>query len=110
MTNSTLGKIEERIRYNSAISDKNKDELLDLLASLQNEIHGLSKSHVEESESIVGFTERSIHEAYRTKRDQTLFKLSINALSASVKEFETSHPKLVGIVNNISSALSRMGI
>jgi hypothetical protein len=110
MIKSTLGKIEERIRRNAAISDTNRDELLTLLASLQKEIEELSKIHGEESESIVGFIERSVHEASRAKKDPTLLKLSIAALSASVKKFELSHPKLVETVNYISSALSRMGI
>lgn len=110
MINTTIENIEKRIRSNSSISEKNKNELLTLLVLLQKEIDELSKNHIEESESIVGFTERSIHEAYRRRKDPMLLKHSINALSASVKEFETSHPKLVGTVNGISLVLSRMGI
>jgi hypothetical protein len=108
--NKTLSKIEKTIQQDATLPDKEKTKLMDLLATLKVEIKELYKIHSEEAESIVGFIERSTHEASRKKKNPILLKLSIDGISESVKEFEMSHPKLVETVNYISSALSNIGI
>lgn len=110
MINKTLEKIEKSIKKESNLSEKDKIELMNLLASLKVEINELSKIHSEEAESIVGFIERSTQEASRKKKNQKLLSLSIEGISESVKEFEQSHPRLVETVNYISSALSNIGL
>jgi hypothetical protein len=50
-----------------------------------------------------------LREAMREKNPQ-LLKLSLKGLSTSVKGFEGSYPKLVGIVNSICLTLSNIGI
>jgi hypothetical protein len=107
MIDQTLEKIEGTIRGNTLISDQDKAKILELIASLKVEIKELS--HSEEAESIVGFIERSAHEASRKRKNPTLLKLSIDGISESVKDFESSHPKLVETVNYISSELANMG-
>jgi len=110
MVHNTLEKIEEKIRTNSSLTDKNKKELLDLLATLKPEITVLSKTQTEHAESIAGFIERSTHEVMRREKNPTLIKISVDGLLASVKDFEISHPQLVKNVNYIASALANMGI
>lgn len=110
MIQETLAKIEARIRKVAALKGENKDELLHLLSTLKSEIAELSKTHSEQAQSITGFAEVSTHEATRAERDPELLKLSLQGLSASVREFETSHPKLVEIVNSISLMLSNSGV
>ncbi|HTR80879.1 MAG TPA: DUF4404 family protein [Bacteroidota bacterium] len=110
MVDTTLGKIENIIRREASLPEKDKTKLLELLGSLKNDIAELSKIHSEEAESIIGFIERSTHEASRKKKNPKLLKLSIDGISESVKEFEVSHPKLVETVNYISSVLANMGI
>lgn len=110
MAQNTLKKIEEKIRQDSSITEENKSELLSLLATLQPEIAEFSKTQAEHAESIAGFMERSTHEAMRRQKNPTLHRLAIEGLSASVKDFEVSHPKLVETVNYIASVLANMGI
>jgi hypothetical protein len=57
LINKTLEKIEKSIKKESNLSEKDKIELMNLLASLKVEINELSKIHSEEAESIVGFIE-----------------------------------------------------
>jgi hypothetical protein len=110
MVQRTIEKIERKIRTNSSLAPKNKTELLDLIATLKPEIAELSKTHVEHAESIAGFIERSTHEAMRQDKNPTLLKIAVDGLSATVKGFEESHPKLTENVNYIVNALSNMGI
>ena len=69
-----------------------------------------SKTQQEQAQSIAGFAEVSTHEATRTEQDPELLKLSLEGLGSSVRGFEESHPRLVQIVNSISSTLSNLGI
>ena len=84
--------------------------VLDLLSNLKTEVSQLSKTDAEDAQSIIGFTEVSIHEAIREEKHPQLIKLSLKGLSTSVKRFEDSHPKLVRIVNSICNTLSNIGI
>ncbi len=106
----TLGEIEARIRNAASLSEERKAELLALLSDLKAEVSELSKTHAEHTRTISGFTKDSIHEATREKPDPETLKRSLERLTASVEEFETSHPKLVGIVNSLSLTLANLGI
>src|SRR4030066_455754 len=93
-----------------SLKDERKKELLDLLSTLKSEVSQLSKTDAEDAQSIIGFTDVSIHEAIREEKHPQLLNLSLKGLSTSVKRFENSHPKLVGIVNSICNTLSNIGI
>jgi len=105
-----VGKIESRIQGADSINEERRQELLQLLGTLKAEVAEFSKTHGEQAESIAGFTELSTHEATRTEQNPQLLKLSLEGLSSSVEGFEQSHPRLVQIVNTISSTLSNLGI
>jgi len=70
----------------------------------------LSKTHAEQAESIVDFTQVTTYQATRNQQDPKLLNLSAEGLRQSVQEFERSHPQLTHIVNTISTALSNSGI
>ena len=110
MVQHTIKQIGEMIRKNKSLDEKNKAQLLYLLSTLKPEIEKLSKVQAEHKESVAGFMERSTHEALRKEKNPTLLKLAIDALSASVKGFEASHPKLVENVNCIAIELANIGI
>ena len=110
MIEDTLGKIEDRIRSTEAVQEDRRQELLQLLRTLKSEVAELSKTHGEQAQSIAGFTDLSTHEATRAEQDPELLKLSLEGLGSSVRGFEESHPRLVQIVNDISSTLSSLGI
>ena len=110
MIQETINQIEAKIRNAVSLNGQKKKELMDLVSILKAEAFEFSKTHPEQTESIAGFAERSIHEAVREEKNPQLLKLSLQGLSTSVKGFEGSHPKLVGIVNTICLTLSNIGI
>ena len=110
MIDDTLAKIEARIQSTDTVSEDKRRELQQLLATLKSEVASLSKTHAEQAESIAGFTELSAREATRDTKNPQLLQLSLRGLTSSAKEFETSHPNLVHIVNAIATTLSNLGI
>ena len=105
MAQNTIEKIEEKIRTNKSLSESDKTQLLNLLATLKPEMEKFSNVQAEHAERVAGFIERSTHEALRQQKNPTLLKLAIDGLSASVKGFEASHPQLVENVNTIALSL-----
>ncbi len=110
MVEDTIRKIEDKIRTAPSITEANKAELLNMLAGLESEIARLARSKSEHAESVAGFVERSTHEATRQEKNPELLQLSLEALVASVREFEVSHPRLVADINAICVTLAKMGI
>ena len=110
MIKQTIQEIEARLQKADSIEEKNKAELLHLVTTLKSEVEQLSRTHGEQAQSIVGFTQVSAHEATRDERDPILVKLAVDGLAASVAELESTHPKLVEIVNRICVTLSNIGI
>ncbi len=110
MIQETIAKIEARVKETQSLNEEKKKELLNLLSTLKTEVSEFSKTHPEHTESITSFAEVSIHEAIREEKNPQLLKISLQGLSASVEGFESSHPKLVGIVNSICLTLSNIGI
>ncbi len=110
MIRDTLGKIEERIRAAESVTPQQREELLGLLAALEAEVAKLAEADREQAQSIAGFTAVSAHEATRDDKNPELVKLSLKGLASSVEGFEQSHPKLVQVVNSISTTLSNLGI
>ena len=110
MLDDTLKKIETRIAGLAAVSEEKRRELGALFSTLKDEVEKLSESDTERAESITRFAELSAHEATRATRNEQLQKLSLEGFSASVDDFEASHPKLVEIVNSICVTLANLGI
>lgn len=110
MIDETIKQIEARIQNADSLPPERRNELLDLLAKLKAETGELAKTHTEQAQSIIGFTQVSTYEATRATQDPNLVNLSTEGLRKSVEEFEKSHPKLAQVVNTISTTLSNSGI
>jgi len=110
MIQDHLDKIEERLKQSEAVKESDKAELLTLLTTLRTEIADLSQTHYEQAESITGFAALSAREATRSEKNPALLNLSIEGLASSVQGFETSHPRLVEIINTFCTMLSNLGI
>jgi hypothetical protein len=110
MINDTIGKIEGRIRKAESIKPEAKEELLRLLSTLQQEVTSLEHTHGEAADSITGFADVSTHQATRESRNNKLLELSLQGFSSSVGGFESSHPRLVHLVNRICETLSSLGV
>jgi hypothetical protein len=110
MIENTIAELEARIGRAEVIKPDHKTELLQLLSKLRSEIGALPEAQGEQAQSIARFTSVSAQEAMRQKRDPELVELSLQGLSSSVKQFQQSHPALVGIVNRICETLANLGI
>jgi Mg2+ and Co2+ transporter CorA len=110
MIEKNISEIEAKIGGAESVNAERKQELLKLLGTLKTEVAALSKTHGEQADSIAGFAQLSAHEATRVDQNPQLRELSNQGLLSSVEGIEQSHPKLVQIVNNISSTLSNLGI
>ena len=110
MVDQTISRIEERIKANESLPAEKKEELLSLVSALKGEVTELAQTHHEEANSIAGFTETSVHEATRGRRDPELLRHSLEGMSMSVRRLEVSHPTLVGLINNIGQTLWKIGI
>jgi hypothetical protein len=110
MIDDTVSKLEAQLRDANNLAPERKAELLKLLGRLKAEVEVLSTTHREDAQSIARFTELSALEATRQEQNPRLRELSIEGLKSSVSGFEESHPKLVQVVNSISTALSNLGI
>lgn len=110
MIKETLSKIEGAIARIEAADGKNKGELLLLLKKLKEELSALPLERIDEANSIANFVQTAAHEAVRENSDERSKNLSRDGLSHSAKRFEASHPKLVGIVNDICRMLAQIGI
>ena len=110
MIEETIKKIEEAVRRIESMEGKKSTELVALLASLKSEVRALSQTHTEQARSIAGFAEAAAHEASRRDKSPRLLEHSVEGLSLSVEGFETSHPRLVKIVNELCVMLAKIGI
>jgi len=110
MIQDRIDKIETTLRESPKLAPETRDELLRLLEDLKAEIAPLAKSHEEDIQSIAQFADASIHEATRSTQKPALIEVALKGLSASVQDFEASHPRLVQVVDRLALTLSNMGI
>lgn len=110
MVLNIIEKIEAKVADYNSLTELNKKELLNLLASLKLEIAKLSIEHNQNAVRIAGFEGPSIEEPANQEKEQDQLDIAIGGLSSSVKEFEESHPRLVENVNYIANTLANMGI
>jgi len=100
MIEDKLGKIEDRIRQSENMDDENKDALLQLLSEL--------KSEIKSSPSEVG-TDLKKDISNIDDEDEGFIKSAFSDINEKIAEFEESHPRLVQILNSISTQLSNSG-
>ncbi len=110
MIRDTITKLEAKLQETSSVNPETREELLNLLGQLKAEITDLSHSNAEQAANIAGHTEFSTREAMSPEKNPESLNRSLNELSASVEGFESSHPKLVEVVNRIATMLSNLGI
>src|SRR4029077_19237996 len=78
---SALNDVETNIRASDAIQADKKAELLRLLTTLKSEITTLEHTHAAHAESVIGLTERSMHEAIRQPNDPQLTASALQELA-----------------------------
>ena len=108
MIQDRIAKIEATLS-NSNIPAETRQELLGLLAELKAEVTPLAATHEAEAQNITQLTDDALRGASEgEKSDETT--LALEGLTATVRDFEASHPRLVQIVDRLALTLSNMGI
>ena len=110
MIKETISRIEQEIKSSESLSSERREEILELIDNLKQEMQSMGEANDEDVRTVVSYTETSIREAMRKEQNPELLHHSLQGLSLSVKRFEVSHPKLVGVINNIGHSLSTLGI
>lgn len=107
MGKQLIEQIERKLSSAEGLDAASRQELLDMLTDLKQEMDAVGTEH---AESIASFAGAATHEATRKTRNPALLQHAVDGLSESVKELETDHPRTVKIVNGICTMLSNLGI
>ena len=110
MLEERMANIETRIQQAAGLPEAEREKLLQLLATLREEIAALDHTREEEAKSIAHFLDASTHEASRAEKQPKLLQASRDGLAASVENFERSHPKLFETVQQAATVLGNMGL
>jgi cell division septum initiation protein DivIVA len=110
MIEQRIREIEATLSRSERIPPKAKEELTQLLADLKAEVQSLTETHRLQADSIAEHAHISAETAVSEKRDAREVEAALEGLNGSVKEFETSHPRLTETVNRLATILSNMGI
>ena len=97
MIDETLKRLEERIRTSKRTSAEAKQDLLGIVGELRTELAEISETHHDDARSLAG------HAAAAADGPPSAFE-------ESVRDLETSHPRIVGLVRSFLQTLSDAGI
>jgi hypothetical protein len=101
MVEDRLRNIEARVQASANLPDAAKAEMLELLAAIRAELHGVKKEHLERAEGSAA--------APAPEHGETLDH-ALGALTGTMAELEATHPRLADLANRLAVALANMGI
>ncbi|MBL4621624.1 MAG: DUF4404 family protein [Immundisolibacteraceae bacterium] len=112
MIQEQLEQIEHKIFANDLLSDEIRNQLLEKLHALQEELEIAQADDFDPAslQSLLGFTQLSAHEALRPQQDPQLLQLALQGVEYNLELFEADHPKLINLLNSFCMILSDMGI
>ncbi|HEY3663340.1 MAG TPA: DUF4404 family protein [Chthoniobacterales bacterium] len=110
MLEERMQKIEARIEQAHGLPEADRAQLLQLVATLREEVNALAAGREEDARSIAHFLDASTHEASRTEKQPKLLEAARQGLTASVENLENTHPKLFEAVNQAAVVLANMGL
>lgn len=97
--------LEAKIKQNDRLTVDEKDELMILIASIDNTMQQLAKTHVQDAEKIQQLADDGAHTALTRG-----LKEMREEMSESIQTFEVTHPELVDLVNRLCIMLANLGI
>jgi Mg2+ and Co2+ transporter CorA len=95
--NDTIRKIEDSLRR-EGVAPADRQELLRLLGELKTELSALESTRADEARAIA-LLAKTAHEAPPAQR-----RHASERLAESVRDFETSHPRLTSIVEAVAES------
>ncbi len=105
-----LAQIEATLRHSPNIPEATRQELLELVAGLKAEVTPLAATHSDNADQITGSADAAVQAAVHRGEQPEKAAEAAEGLTASVRDFEASHPRLVEIVDRLALTLSNMGI
>ena len=100
MIKDTIAKLEAQIQNSPSLTPEKREELAQLLDTLKTEASQLTDSGVGDVAAGTAANEGS----------PELLQHSLDELTESAAEFETSHPRLFQAAQSITNTLSNLGI
>ncbi len=110
MIKDQIAAIQSRLENAPNIPASTREELLSLLAGLEEEVTQLAQTHAEHAGKIAELTDRTTGVVTQPEKEPELVEAALQDLRESVVGFETSHPQMTGIVGRLATTLSNMGI
>jgi len=107
MATNTFARIENILKETEVLTPEKREELLALLEKLQAETASMDSA---QAGNIATQAQAAAEHALRPGHDDAALQKSLGGLAGSVTGFETSHPRLVQVVNTFCTVLSNMGI
>ena len=101
-----IAQIEATLQGNASIPESTRQELLELLRRLKAEIAVVGES----AHHIAGNADVAVKAVVERDEKSSEVTEALEGLTASVREFEASHPRLVQITDRLALVLSNMGI
>lgn len=98
MIEETLRKLEERIRASERTGDGTRRELLELVTELRTEFKTVAETSSEDAAAIAA-------RAGEATGDEGL-----SGVEGSMLEFESAHPRIVGLFHSLMRTLADAGI
>jgi hypothetical protein len=110
MIDDILHKIETILKGAHRLPDIKRETLLKLTDDLRQELKTVSKTREEDATTLALLTKLNIHQKLQETQNPTVTEHISKGLSSALTQFETSNPKLVRVINSISTSLSKLGI
>jgi cell division septum initiation protein DivIVA len=111
MISERLAQLESTLKeHGDSMPEATRRELVDLVAGLRAEVTSLLKTHGENAQRIAGSAEAAVHASVQRDEHPEKAAEAVRGLTASVREFEATHPRLVEIVDQLALTLSNLGI
>jgi hypothetical protein len=110
MTTETLNRLEEVPQASDSGRTESRNKTLRLLANLETEFITFVAAESALFESVSRIRERCLGEAGRDKKDSESLMPALRDLKWSIKHVESSHQRLMTLLNEICTVLSSMGV
>ncbi len=110
MISDRLAHLQAKLDSLPQLPAETRAEIEQLLAGLKTEIAALPQAPLASDESISSHVEDDSHDIVGDANTPDSIQLSLDRLTASVEEFEASHPELTSTVQRLATVLSNMGI
>ncbi len=113
MIRQTIKELEERIRQSGQIAQEDREQLLDLVTQVQEELENLpeqSRSELAAQVKLERVAQASELSREEAQKELDAIRRASTDFSGAMLRFETAHPRLTDLANRLAMMLSSVGI